>query len=127
VLDAAISALPPGYRRRLMITCGGASASHGLIERLDQLASRPGHQLIYSVGWELGKREKAAISQAPEGDRPAAIAAALRWLEKTSLPVSLVGKPQHARAALDAISVLRNGQAAGATTDPVLPWSLQKR
>ncbi len=66
VLDAAISALPPGYRRRLMITCDGAGASHGLIERLDQLASRPGHQLIYSVGWELGKREKAAITQAPE-------------------------------------------------------------
>jgi Transposase DDE domain group 1 len=66
VLDAAISALPPGYRRRLMITCDGAGASHGLIERLDQLASRPGHQLIYSVGWELGKREKTAITQAPE-------------------------------------------------------------
>ena len=66
VLDAAISALPPGYRRRLMITCDGAGASHGLIERLDQLASRPGRQLIYSVGWEPGKREKAAITQVPE-------------------------------------------------------------
>jgi hypothetical protein len=66
VLDAAISALPPAYRRRLMITCDGAGASHGLIERLDQLASRPGRQLIYSVGWELGKREKAAITQVPE-------------------------------------------------------------
>jgi hypothetical protein len=66
VLDAAICALPPGYRRRLMITCDGAGASHGLIERLDQLASRPGHQLIYSVGWELGKREKAAITQVPD-------------------------------------------------------------
>jgi hypothetical protein len=66
VLDAAICALPPGYRRRLMITCDGAGASHGLIERLDRLASRPGHQLIYSVGWELGKREKTAICQVPE-------------------------------------------------------------
>ena len=66
VLDAAISALPPGYRRRLMITCDGAGASHGLIDRLDQLASRPGRQLVYSVGWELGKREKAAITQVPE-------------------------------------------------------------
>ena len=66
VLDAAISALPPGYRRRLMITCDGARASHGLIDRLDQLASRPGRQLVYSVGWELGKREKAAITQVPE-------------------------------------------------------------
>jgi integrase len=49
-------------------------------------------------------------------DWPPAIAAALRWLEKASLPVSLVSKPQHARAALDAISVLQDGQAAGATT-----------
>ena len=49
-------------------------------------------------------------------DRPPPIAAALRWLEKTSLPVSLVSKPQHARAALDAISVLMDGQAASATT-----------
>jgi Transposase DDE domain group 1 len=66
ILGAAIAALPPKYRRRLMVTCDGAGASHGLIERLDQLASRPGHQLIYSVGWELGKREKAAITQAPK-------------------------------------------------------------
>ena len=66
VLDAAIAALPPRHRRRLMVTCDGAGASHGLIERLDALAARPGHQLVYSVGWELGKREKAAITQVPE-------------------------------------------------------------
>lgn len=49
-------------------------------------------------------------------DRPPNIAAALRWLEKTSLPVSEVGKPQHARAILDAISVRQDGRAASATT-----------
>jgi hypothetical protein len=65
VLDAAIAALPPKYRRRLMVTCDGAGASHGLIARLDTLASRPGHQLIYSVGWDLGKREKDAIAAVP--------------------------------------------------------------
>jgi len=54
VLDAAVTALPPRYRRRLMVTCDGAGASHGLIARLDQLASRPGYQLVYSVGWDLG-------------------------------------------------------------------------
>ena len=48
--------------------------------------------------------------------RPPTIVAALRWLEKTSLPVSLVSKPQHARAALDAISVRMDGRAASATT-----------
>ncbi|MGO9082558.1 MAG: tyrosine-type recombinase/integrase [Streptosporangiaceae bacterium] len=49
-------------------------------------------------------------------DRPPPVAAALRWLEKASLPVSLVAKPQHARAVLDAISVRLDGTAASATT-----------
>jgi hypothetical protein len=66
VLEAAIAALPPAFRRRLMVTCDGAGASHGLISRLDQLASRPGYQLTYSVGWELGERERQAIGAVPE-------------------------------------------------------------
>jgi integrase len=49
-------------------------------------------------------------------DQPSEIAAALRWLEKASLPVFEVGKPRHARAVLDAISVTLDGSAAGATT-----------
>lgn len=65
VLDAAITAVPARYRRRLMVTCDGAGASHGLIERLDELARRPGHQLVYSVGWELGERERRALSRVP--------------------------------------------------------------
>jgi Transposase DDE domain group 1 len=65
VLQAAITALPPGHRRRLMVTCDGAGASHRLIERLDALAARPGYQVIYSVGWELGERERSAIRQVP--------------------------------------------------------------
>jgi hypothetical protein len=43
----------------------GAGASHDLITRLDTLAARPGYHLIYSVGWELGKREKVAITAVP--------------------------------------------------------------
>ena len=66
VLGAAVTALPPAHRRRLMVTCDGASASHGLIERLDALAARPGHHLVYSVGWELGERERTAITAVPE-------------------------------------------------------------
>src|SRR5437899_6781312 len=65
VLGAAIAALPPAFRRRLMITCDGAGASHDLITRLDALANRPGYQVIYSVGWELGRRAKAAITAVP--------------------------------------------------------------
>jgi hypothetical protein len=65
VLETAITALPPAFRRRLMVTCDGAGASHGLIARLDELASRRGYQLTYSVGWELGERERAAIARVP--------------------------------------------------------------
>ena len=65
VLEAAITALPAAFRRRLMVTCDGAGASHDLIARLDKLAARPGYQVIYSVGWELGGREKAAITAVP--------------------------------------------------------------
>jgi hypothetical protein len=65
VLDAAITAVPPRHRRRLMVTCDGAGASHALITRLDELASRPGHQLIYSVGWDLSERERQAIIAVP--------------------------------------------------------------
>ena len=67
VLDDAIAALPPKFRRRLMVTADGAGASHGLITRLDELAARPGHQLTYSVGWDLGARERAAIQLVPQG------------------------------------------------------------
>src|SRR5712691_9267464 len=65
VADASVAALPPAFRRRLMVTCDGAGASHGLIAHLDKLAARPGYQLIYSVGWELGEREKRAIRLVP--------------------------------------------------------------
>ena len=62
----AIAALPPKSRRRLMVTADGAGASHGLITRLDQLAARRGYELTYSVGWELGARERAAIRLVPQ-------------------------------------------------------------
>jgi hypothetical protein len=73
VLAAAITALPPAHRRRLMVTCDGAGASHGLIKRLDELAARPGHQLVYSIGWELGERERTAIAAVPAHAWQAAI------------------------------------------------------
>jgi hypothetical protein len=65
LLDAAITALPPAFRRRLMVTADGAGASHGLIARLDELAARRGYELTYSVGWVLGERERAALRLVP--------------------------------------------------------------
>ena len=64
--DAAIAALPPAFRRRLMVTVDGAGASHELIQHLDKFARRPGYQLIYSVGWAMTEREKTAIRLVPE-------------------------------------------------------------
>jgi hypothetical protein len=61
IVGASVAALPPAFRRKLMVTCDGAGASHDLITHLDKLAARPGRQLIYSVGWALGQREKTAI------------------------------------------------------------------
>ena len=66
VTDAAIAALPPGLRRKLMITVDGAGASHELVKHLDKLAARPGYQVIYSVGWALAEREKTALRLVPE-------------------------------------------------------------
>ena len=66
LLDAAIAALPPAFRRKLMVTADGAGASHGLIARLDELAARRGYELIYSVGWVLSERERAALRLVPE-------------------------------------------------------------
>ncbi len=49
-----------------MVTADGAGGSHGLIARLDKPATRPGHQLVYPVGWDLGGRERDAIRLAPQ-------------------------------------------------------------
>src|SRR5271169_3249830 len=73
LLDAAITAIPPQFRRKLMITCDGAGASHALIARLDKLAARRGYELTYSVGWALSEREKTALRLVPEQAWQAAI------------------------------------------------------
>jgi hypothetical protein len=70
LVDEAVAALPPALRRKLMMTCDGAGASHELVEKLDKLASRHGYQLVYSVGWALGARERAAIGKAGLAEAP---------------------------------------------------------
>jgi hypothetical protein len=66
LLREAIEALPPALRRKVMVTCDGAGASHELVQELDRLASRHGYQVTYSVGWALGARERTAIGSVPE-------------------------------------------------------------
>ena len=65
IADASIAALPPAWRRNLMVTADGAGFSHKLLEHLDALAARRGYTLAYSCGWELDAREKAAIRLVP--------------------------------------------------------------
>jgi hypothetical protein len=66
LLREAIRALPPALRRKIMVTCDGAGASHGLVKELDRLAGRHGYQVTWSVGWALSGREQAAIGKLPE-------------------------------------------------------------
>ena len=49
-----------------MVTVDGAGASHDLVKHLDKLAARPGFLVIWSVGWELGERERQAIAMVAE-------------------------------------------------------------
>src|SRR5277367_2799728 len=73
LLREAIAALPPALRRRIMVTCDGAGASHELVKELDRLASRHGYQVTWSVGWALGAREQQALGKVPEAGWEAAI------------------------------------------------------
>jgi Transposase DDE domain group 1 len=50
IVDASIAALPPAWRRNLMVTVDGAGFSHKLAEHLDKLAARRGYTLVYSCG-----------------------------------------------------------------------------
>lgn len=45
ILREAIGALPPAFRRQLMVTCDWAGASHDLVKELDRLASRRGYEV----------------------------------------------------------------------------------
>ena len=66
VLEEAITQIPARYRRDLLITVDGAGASHGLVEHISTLNSRPGYRVHYSIGWELGSRERTTITQVPQ-------------------------------------------------------------
>jgi len=65
VLTEAIAALPTRYRRDLLITLDGAGASHGVVDHITTLNASSWRRVHYSIGWELGARERAAITQVP--------------------------------------------------------------
>ena len=116
VLDAAIAAVPAKHRRRLMVTCDGAGASYRLIEHLDELAHRPGHQLVYSAGWELGGRERRAHARVPGGAWQAAVdgrgrpGAPRRGRWRTRVRACAVLDPGSARDGADRAAARRPGR-----------------
>ena len=65
VLDEAIIQIPARYRRDLLITVDGAGASHGLVEHITTPGASPWRTVHYSIGWELGARERAVIARVP--------------------------------------------------------------
>ena len=65
LLDAAIAAIPPRFRRKLMVTCDGAGASHALVKRLDRLAARRGYELTYLVGVGAGRAGEGGAAAGP--------------------------------------------------------------
>jgi Transposase DDE domain group 1 len=73
IVNQAVEALPPAFRRKLLVTADADGASHGLIAHLDKLAVRRCCELVYSVGWVLTEREMAAIRLVPEQAREIAV------------------------------------------------------
>ncbi|MGH3804507.1 MAG: hypothetical protein ACRDTD_31090 [Pseudonocardiaceae bacterium] len=65
VRTQAIAQPPARYRRDLLITVDGAGASHGLIDHITTLDASPWRRVHYSIGWELGARERTAITRVP--------------------------------------------------------------
>lgn len=65
VLDEAITGIPARYRRDLLITADGAGASHGLVDHITTLNASPWRKAHYSIGWELGARERTTIGWVP--------------------------------------------------------------
>jgi integrase len=61
-------------------------------------------------------RNYELVPTSRQEDRPADIAAALRWLDKASLPLSDLGEASVIRPALDVLAMQQHGRAAAATT-----------
>jgi Transposase DDE domain group 1 len=65
VLGDAIAALPPKFRRWLMVTADGAGASHGLITRLDQLGAREraAIPLVPQQAWQIAIGQRGEVRE----------------------------------------------------------------
>jgi integrase len=75
------------------------------------LAGRPDPTLLRQV-----LRRYELLPQSQQAERPADIAAALRWLQTASLPLSELNDPAVIRPALDALATQLDGRPTAATT-----------
>jgi hypothetical protein len=73
VLDEAISQIPARYRRDLADHRGWCRRFPRLVNHITTLNARPGYRVHYSIGWELGPRERAAINRVPHHAFDAAV------------------------------------------------------
>ncbi len=65
VLHEAITQIPKQQRRRLLITCDGAGASHGLIDWAQRQNHAADRTVEYSVGFDVDADVRAAIGRLP--------------------------------------------------------------
>jgi hypothetical protein len=65
VRDDAIAQIPLRCRANLLVTVDGAGASHGLVNHITTLNNSPRRRVGYSIGWNLGARERAVITRVP--------------------------------------------------------------
>jgi len=73
IIDAAIAAIPPKWRRNLLVTIDGAGSSHAVVAHLAKLNARAGWSVDYSVGFDLDERARVAIGQMPADGWQAAL------------------------------------------------------
>ena len=65
VIGAAIAQIPARHRRKMLVTCDGAGATHALVEHITALNARPGYQVHYSAGFDFDERIRAVLPRLP--------------------------------------------------------------
>lgn len=66
VLTDAIAQVPAAHRRRLLVRCDGAGASHDLLDWLTQQGQVRGRSVEYSVGFPVTEKVRDAIALVPK-------------------------------------------------------------
>jgi hypothetical protein len=66
VLTDAISQIPAGHRKKMLVRCDGAGASHDLLDWLTEQGKVGGRSLEYSVGFPVTEKVRDAIALVPK-------------------------------------------------------------